>query len=254
MSNRSTHRSKLIAANWKMNLTKETATLLIKEILSGLSATNINNKEILICPSFTLLSHATSLLQNTIIKLGAQDCHFAEKGAYTGDISAAMLNDIGIKNVILGHSERRLFHKETDLEICNKVQAAHKSGLNVILCIGETKEEKDKGLTLSVLKNQIDNSLNCDFNAENTVIAYEPVWAIGTSLTPTIEEIQSTHLAIRKHIDSKNQNTANNIKILYGGSLKASNAKDILSLEDVDGGLIGGASLIASEFLSIINS
>jgi triosephosphate isomerase len=193
-------------------------------------------------------------LQNTIIKLGAQDCHFAEKGAYTGDISAAMLKDIGIKNVILGHSERRLFHKETDLEICNKVKAAHQSGLNVILCIGETKEEKDKGLTLSVLKNQIDNSLNCDFNAENTVIAYEPVWAIGTSLTPTIEEIQSTHLAIRKHIDSKNQNTANNIKILYGGSLKASNAKDILSLTDVDGGLIGGASLIASEFLSIINS
>ena len=144
--------------------------------------------------------------------------------------------------------------KETDLEICNKVKAAHQSGLNVILCIGETKEEKDKGLTLSVLKNQIDNSLNCDFNAENTVIAYEPVWAIGTSLTPTIEEIQSTHLAIRKHIDSKNQNTANNIKILYGGSLKASNAKDILSLTDVDGGLIGGASLIASEFLSIINS
>lgn len=247
-------RKKLIAANWKMNLNKDDSTSLINSILSGISSVDPMNKDILICPSFTLLSHVMLLLKGSIINVGAQDCHFAEKGAYTGDISALMLKDLGVSSVILGHSERRLFHKETDLDVCNKVKAAHKSLLKVVLCIGETKEEKDKGLTLSVLKNQLDNSLNCEFNAENTVIAYEPVWAIGTSVTPTTQEIQATHSAIREHIASKDKTTASNIKILYGGSLKASNAKEILSLQDVDGGLIGGASLVADEFLSIINS
>lgn len=244
-------RKKLIAGNWKMNGLITDAKGRINKLHNLLQDSN-SKVDVLICPPFTLLESAKEFCKNTNIMLGAQDCHFNENGAHTGDVSPLMLKDLSCKYVILGHSERRVDHNETNALVQKKVTAALHSGLIPILCIGESKEEKEKGITISVLQKQLLESL--PKNAENFVIAYEPIWAIGTSVTPTLKEIENTHQEIRKYLSTLIGDKADNIQILYGGSLKPSNAKEILALNNVDGGLIGGASLIAEDFFTIIAS
>lgn len=244
-------RKKLIAGNWKMNgLTTDAKERINK--LHNLIQGSKPKADILVCPPFTLLGALNEFCKNTNILLGAQDCHFNESGAHTGDVSPTMLQDLGCKYVILGHSERRVDHNESSALIQKKVTTALSNKLIPIICIGESKEEKDKGITISILQKQLTESL--PKNAEDFVIAYEPIWAIGTSITPTVEEIENTHLEIRKHLSTLIGNKASTIQILYGGSLKPTNAKEILALNNVDGGLIGGASLIAEDFFAIIAS
>lgn len=244
-------RKKLIAGNWKMNGLITDAQARINK-LHNLIKNSHSKVDVLVCPPFTLLTTVKELCHNTNIMLGAQDCHFNESGAHTGDVSPIMLKDLSCKYVILGHSERRVDHNESNALVQKKVTAALKHGLIPILCIGESKEEKEKKVTLKVLQKQLAESL--PKNAKNFVIAYEPIWAIGTSVTPTLEEIENTHQEIRNYLTTLIGNQANNIQILYGGSLKPSNAKEILALKNVDGGLIGGASLIAEDFFTIIAS
>ena len=187
--------------------------------------------------------------------LGAQDAHFAVKGAHTGDISPAMLTDIGCTYVILGHSERRADHFETSELVAQKAAAAYENGLKTIICIGETEKQRDEGKTIEVCAEQIMGSVPENADAANTVIAYEPVWAIGTGKTPTPEDVEEVHAAVRKVLAKKlGKGVANKMRILYGGSVKPSNAKEFLSLPDVDGALIGGASLKAQDFLAIAKS
>ncbi|MCL2566757.1 MAG: triose-phosphate isomerase [Alphaproteobacteria bacterium] len=249
------NRKILIAGNWKMNGTIEDSKTRINGINDFISKNGDKGAEILVCPPFTLLSAVISYTKNTEIKVGAQDCHFNKSGAHTGDISAAMLTDIGCKYVILGHSERRANHGETNEIVQSKSTAALENNLNVILCIGETLEERKQNKTIAVVENQIKNSLSALATAENTVIAYEPIWAIGTGLTPTTAEITEVHMAIRKFLASiKGDAFAQNTRILYGGSLNPNNAKEILAIADVDGGLIGGASLKAEDFCKIIDA
>ncbi|MDR2008487.1 MAG: triose-phosphate isomerase [Alphaproteobacteria bacterium] len=248
-------RSILIAGNWKMNGTVEDSLNRINGIKDFLSKNGDKGAEILVCPPFTLLSKVVGYTADSVIKVGGQDCHFNKSGAHTGDISAAMLVDVGAKYVILGHSERRANHGETNEIVQSKSTAALENGLNVILCIGETLDERKQGKTVGVVSEQIKNSLSSLATPENFVIAYEPIWAIGTGLTPTIEEIAETHMAIRKYLASlAGEDFAQKTRILYGGSLNPANAKEILALSDVDGGLIGGASLKAEDFCKIIDA
>ena len=185
--------------------------------------------------------------------VGAQDCHYAEKGAHTGDVSPVMLKNIGCDYVIVGHSERRTNHHETNELIAQKAEAAIKAGLKVIICIGETEKERDSCKTIDVCTKQIMGSVPEISTAQNTVIAYEPVWAIGTGRTPTTAEVEEVHAAIRKVVSKKlGRANANKMRILYGGSMKPTNAKELIALPDVDGGLIGGASLKVADFMAII--
>lgn len=244
-------RKKLIAGNWKMNCLTEEGVSLVKNIAAQTKA-NKFDCEFLICPPFTLLGLLKKYLRGTKIALGAQDVHFAEKGAHTGDISPLMLTDLGCKYAIIGHSERRVDHFESNELINKKAVAAHTAGLNTVICIGETGEERDAGKTIKVCQDEINGSVPADSTAKNTVIAYEPIWAIGTGKTPTAAEVQEVHAAIRKALSKKlGKATANKMRILYGGSVKPSNAAELLSLPDVDGALIGGASLKADDFVAI---
>ncbi len=244
----------LIAGNWKMNGTVEDSKIRIDGIKNFLSKKN-TNAEIVVCVPFTLLSKVVDNIGNSQINVGAQDCHFNKSGAHTGDISACMISDIGCSHVILGHSERRSDHSETNEIVKSKISSAIENNLTAILCIGETLDEKKQAKTLIVVQEQIKNSLSNRSTAENTVIAYEPIWAIGTGLTPTSNEISEVHAEIRKFLSSlRGEDFANKIRILYGGSLNPSNAKEILSIADVDGGLIGGASLKHEDFCKIIDS
>jgi triosephosphate isomerase len=247
-------RKTIIAGNWKMNGLKADSKERV-ENLANLLKDFKKDVEVVVCPSFPLLSYVSDLTKQTKIKIGGQDCHFNEKGAHTGDVSVAMLKDCGCQYVILGHSERRANHFENDDLVKQKLIRAISAGLKVILCVGETKDEKEKGLTLKVVETQLKGSLLELCNAENTIIAYEPVWAIGTGLTPTNEDIQNTHKEIRNMlVNILNKDVANNMSLLYGGSLNPKNAKEILALADVDGGLIGGASLLAQDFYTIIEN
>jgi triosephosphate isomerase len=186
------------------------------------------------------------------VALGAQDCHIAEKGAHTGDISPVMLKNAGCSYVIVGHSERRADHHESDVLVCKKAQAAYQAGLKAVICIGETEAQRDAGQTIAVCASQIAGSVPNEATAANTVIAYEPVWAIGTGKTPTAADVEEVHAAIRQAVAKKlGKAVANRMRLLYGGSVKPSNAAELLSLPDVDGGLIGGASLKASDFMGI---
>ena len=208
--------------------------------------------EFLVCPPFTLLTSVKKALRGAKVALGAQDCHFTEKGAHTGDVSPVMLKDIGCKYVILGHSERRADHKESSSLVNQKAVAAHAQGLTTIICIGETEAERLAGKTLQICTTQIKDSVPNDSTASNTVIAYEPVWAIGTGRTPTAADVEQVHAAVRDALAKKlGKAQAAKMRILYGGSVKPGNAKEFLSLPDVDGALIGGASLKADDFLGI---
>lgn len=246
-------RKKLIAGNWKMNCLNADGTLLAKEIATDVkSMGKLGNLEFLVCPPFTLLSSVRKALRGAKVALGAQDCHFNNNGAHTGDISPLMLKDAGCTYVILGHSERRTDHKETNELINKKAVNANNAGLKTVICIGETLAEREAGKEVEVCKSQILGSVPDNATEKNTVIAYEPVWAIGTGKTPTAEQVQAIHSEIRKVLAKKlSKAIANKMQILYGGSVKPLNAKEFLGLKDVDGALIGGASLKAADFMAI---
>jgi len=246
-------RKKIVAGNWKMNNDSNQTMTLIGE----LKKLNQVETSIMIAPAYTNLSMAQDLLLDSKIEVIAQNMHFSESGAFTGEVSANMLISIGIKTVILGHSERRKYFKETDDQLKLKVDAAIASSMKIIFCIGEEFEERKNNNHFEIVYDQINNSLfhlNED-SWSRIILAYEPVWAIGTGETATLDQIQEMHSMIRNNISERyTQELANSISILYGGSVKPSNSHDIFSLEDVDGGLIGGASLNANDFNQIINS
>ncbi|MGD9638992.1 MAG: triose-phosphate isomerase [Alphaproteobacteria bacterium] len=247
-------RKALIAGNWKMNgLTKDGESL-AKEVAQFYSQNQSEKASMLVCPPFTLLSKVLDAVKGSGVSVGAQDCHTNESGAYTGDISAKMLKDLGCDYVILGHSERRTYHKESNELICAKAEAAIKEGLKAVICIGETEAERDAGKTINVCEEQFKKSVPAVSNGENTVIAYEPVWAIGTGKTPTNADVEEVHAAIRKFAVEKMGAEADKLQLLYGGSVKPSNAKELLSIANVDGALVGGASLKADDFIAIAKS
>jgi len=220
--------------------------------MSLLNAVKNNNSyaEAVVCPPAIYLVAASAVLQNSFVALGGQDCSEKENGALTGDISATMLAEVGCKYVILGHSERRQFHGETDELIKAKAAKAVEKGLIPIICIGETLEERQAGKTLEVIKTQLDSAIPDDVDGEDIVIAYEPVWAIGTGLVATTEQIAEVHKEIRQNLQNRLAK-GEALRVIYGGSVKPDNAQDILSLEDVDGALVGGASLKGKDFLEI---
>ncbi len=230
----------IIAANWKMNGTVESARQLA-------SAVNPSDKcEVVLYPPFPLINEVVQAA-NPTIHIGGQDCHTEESGAYTGDVSAVMLKDIGCSYVITGHSERRQYHSETDELICRKSAAAHSAGLKAIICVGESLEQREAGDAIEVVKKQIRSSVPEAADYSNTIIAYEPVWAIGTGKTPTTDEIVEIHVAIISC-------TSGQFPVLYGGSVKGENAVEILALDGVGGVLVGGASLKADSFNQIIGA
>jgi triosephosphate isomerase (TIM) len=239
-------RRPLVAANWKMNGLKASIAELEK-IIAGASA--LAAVDLVVCPPATLIASFASKALGTRVAIGGQDCHAEAAGAYTGDISAEMLRDAGAAAVIVGHSERRRYHGETDAAVRAKAIAARRAGLLAIICIGETRAQRDAGRTRDVLRAQLDGSL--PDSSESVAIAYEPVWAIGSGSTPTRDDIGETHAFIRGQLSARFAETGRNTRILYGGSVKPGNARDLLSMEDVDGALVGGASLNADEFLAI---
>ena len=244
----------LIAGNWKMNGLTADAVALATEVKTAVKSKK-RTCEFLVCPPFTLLTSVKKTLRGVKVALGAQDCHFNEKGAHTGDVSPLMLVDAGCSYVILGHSERRADHGESNELVCQKAEAANKAGLKTVICIGETLEQRDAGKTIDVCSKQVMGSVPEGATAQNTVIAYEPVWAIGTGKTPTAQDVEDVHAAVRKVLAKKlGKAQANKMRILYGGSVKPSNAKEFLSLPDVDGALIGGASLKSVDFMAIADN
>jgi triosephosphate isomerase len=211
--------------------------------------------ELMICPPTTLVAQFAEKAKGSPIAIGAQNCHAETAGAFTGDISAEMLKDAGATAIIVGHSERRTYHKETDAEVRAKAQAAWRAGLVAIVCVGETKDERVGGKTLDVIGTQVAGSLPDGTTPENLVIAYEPVWAIGTGLTPTVADVAEVHSFIRGQVAKRfGQAVADGVRIQYGGSVKPSNAKELMSVADVDGALVGGASLKADDFFGIANA
>lgn len=247
-------RRKIIAGNWKMNNDFSEAQNLITKINSGLSGKKLD-ADVIICPPFTSLSEANSLIKNTPIKLGAQNMYFEDEGAFTGEISAKMLKSVGCEFVILGHSERRAIFQETDNLINKKIKKALDSGLKPIFCIGETLEQREKNITNQIIKSQLNEGLKdlTKNNLENIIIAYEPVWAIGTGKNATPDQAEEVHQFIRNWIcDNFSKEISEKIIIQYGGSVKPENAKELLSQKNIDGALVGGASLKAESFIGII--
>ncbi len=243
----------LIAGNWKMNGTGASLNQLMmigNGFMSGLDA----EAEALVCVPATLITRAAEILSRTPVHVGGEDCHTEESGAHTGDISAEMLKDAGASHVIVGHSERRTDHGEDDAAVHAKAAAAWRAGLVAIVCIGETRAEREADATLDILARQIAGSVPASATAANTVIAYEPVWAIGTGLTPTVADVAEVHADIRGRLVGKLGPAAAKIRILYGGSVKPSNARELLSVANVDGALVGGASLKAADFLGIADA
>ena len=245
----------LIAGNWKMNNTVEESINLTKELVE-FSKSFEKNREILICAPFTSLYVLKEIVKNSNVKLGAQNMHFEERGAYTGEISPIMLKDIGVDYVLIGHSERRQYFKEDDELLNKKLKAALKFNIKPILCVGETLEQREANIEKETVENQLINGLK-GLNEEeikNIVIAYEPVWAIGTGKTATSAEANDMISFIRNVIkELYNNHISENIIIQYGGSVKGSNAAEIMAKDDIDGALVGGASLKAEDFIQIIN-
>jgi triosephosphate isomerase len=248
-------RKKLIAGNWKMNKTSADAVQLVKDIVPA--AAKDHYVEVVICPPFTALESVARALEGSAAKLGAQNMHPEASGAYTGEISAGMLRALFASYVILGHSERRTYFKETDAFINQKVLAALKSQLKPILCVGETLQEREAGSTLTVIQTQLEQGLQnvAKDVATTVVIAYEPIWAIGTGKVATTAQAQEVHAFIRSLLTNLfGEAIAQKVRILYGGSMKPSNAPELLAQQDIDGGLIGGASLEARSFVELINA
>jgi triosephosphate isomerase len=239
----------LVAGNWKMNGLRDSRGELEK-IIQG-ARTNPAVCDLMICPPATLLGSFAAVAEGTQVAIGAQDCHPEPFGAFTGDISAEMLRDGGASAVIVGHSERRTYHKESDADVKAKAAAAARAGLVAILCIGETQEERNAGATLARIERQLDGSLPDILDEQKLVIAYEPVWAIGTGLTPTAKDVADVHGFIRQRLIKSHAGAGAAIRILYGGSVKPANAKELMGIGDVNGALVGGASLKAEDFLGI---
>ena len=244
-------RQTLVAGNWKMNGSKESIQSLLKGIAEGMS--DVNNTTVVVCAPSIYIPLVAEQVANTDIKFGAETVSENEAGAFTGEISTAMLNDFGTPYVIVGHSERRSLYGEQDVDTANKYAAARKAGITPILCLGESLEEREQGNTEAVVARQLDAVLDLEGveSLADAVIAYEPVWAIGTGVTASPEQAQDVHQFIRGKIAAMDADIADKVQILYGGSMNAANANDLLSMEDIDGGLIGGASLKADDFLAI---
>ncbi len=246
-------RRKVIAGNWKMNMLPNEAMQFI-ETLAPLVKNTEN--EVILCVPYTDLFYSLLTVQGTNIKIGAQNMHFEESGAYTGEVSGKMLKSIGVEYVIIGHSERRQYFNETDETVNKKVKAAFANGLKPIVCVGETLEQREAGQTVEIITSQIEKALKdlTAEQAENTIIAYEPIWAIGTGKTATAEQANETIKSIRDKIcQMYGQMVSNRVIIQYGGSVKSTNAKEIFEMSDIDGGLIGGSSLKPEEFSKIVN-
>ena len=246
-------RRKVIAGNWKMNMLPNEAMAFIE----GLAPLVKNSEaEVVLCVPYTDLFYSLLTAQDTNIKIGAQNMHWEESGAYTGEVSGKMLKSIGVEYVIIGHSERRQYFNETDETVNKKVKSAFANELKPIVCVGETLEQRETGKAEEIITNQTKIALDglTEEQVENTIIAYEPIWAIGTGKTATAEDANNSIKAIRNEI-AKNygQNIADKVIIQYGGSVKASNAKELFSTSDIDGGLVGGASLKVEEFANIVN-
>jgi triosephosphate isomerase len=240
----------LVAGNWKMNgLTAPSAAELGK-VIEGYRPLR-PKLDLMVCPPATLLVALAHVVVGSRVAVGGQDCHPERSGAFTGDISAEMLADAGATAVIVGHSERRTLHRETDALVRSKTQAAHRAGLTAIVCVGETQEQRQAGKTLAVIRGQIEGSLPDIATAANLILAYEPVWAIGTGLTPTAADVAEVHHAIRERLAARYKAEGEGMRILYGGSVKPSNARELLSVAEVNGALVGGASLKADDFLAI---
>lgn len=243
-------RQTLVAGNWKMNGSKES----IQSLLSGITAGMSDVKStVVVCAPYIYIPMVSELLADSDVSFGAENISEHEAGAFTGEISASMLNDFGTQYVIVGHSERRSLYGEQDADTANKYAAARKAGIKPILCLGESLEEREQGITEEIVSRQLDAVLDLEGvdSLLDAVIAYEPVWAIGTGMTATPEQAQDVHKFIRGKIAAMNAEVAEKVQILYGGSMNATNANELLSMEDIDGGLIGGASLKAEDFLAI---
>jgi triosephosphate isomerase len=244
-------RHTLVAGNWKLNGSLDS----VKELISGIKAGagDAAQTQIAVCPPFIYIPLVAELLEGTAIGWGSQDISDQDSGAFTGEVSGAMLNDFGCRYAIVGHSERRALYAEDDEFTARKFAAARRCGLTPILCVGETLEEREQGVTEQVVERQLDAVINLEGIAAlgDAVIAYEPVWAIGTGKTATPEQAQDVHAFIRSKLAGLDKGVADNMQILYGGSVKGSNAAELFAMQDIDGGLIGGASLKASEFLAI---
>jgi triosephosphate isomerase len=241
-------RRKLAAGNWKMNGSRAS----LAEVDRIVAAARGLGIDVLICPPATHLAWVRERIGGESVRTGGQDCHPAHHGPHTGDISAAQLADVGATHVILGHSERRQDHGETDALVAAKVRAAWAAGLTAVICLGETLAERQAGDTLAVIARQFEGSVPEGAAGRNTVIAYEPVWAIGSGLTPSQAEIAEVHAALRRHLHRRFPAEAEAIRLLYGGSVKPANAAAIFAVPEVDGALVGGASLRADEFLPIL--
>jgi triosephosphate isomerase len=241
----------LVAGNWKMNGLRSSLEVL-REIQAGYTPGLEGKADLLVCPPATLIHLFAQEAVGSRIAIGGQDCHAKETGAFTGDVSAEMLADAGAAYVIVGHSERRQYHAERDADVRAKAAAAHRAGLVAIVCVGETRAEREAGRTLAVVRRQLRGSIPDLSSSRNLVVAYEPVWAIGTGLTPTPADVAEVHALIRdelRRLVGKDEQAA--VRILYGGSVKPSNAAELLAVADVNGALVGGASLVAADFLAI---
>jgi triosephosphate isomerase len=242
-------RRPLVAGNWKMNGLRSSAGELDK--LVEAAAALARNVDLMVCPPATLVTSFAARAKGSKLLIGGQDCHPEPAGAYTGDIAAEMLADAGASAVIVGHSERRTYHHEDDDAVRRKAEAARRAQLVAIVCVGETRADRDAGRTLEVVGRQLDGSLPDGADAASLVVAYEPVWAIGTGLTPTPADVIEVHGFIRARLYGRFGAAGEAMRVLYGGSVKPANAKDLLTLANVDGALVGGASLKAEEFLGI---
>jgi triosephosphate isomerase len=241
-------RRPLVAGNWKMNGLKGSAGELAKMIERAGEAAKA---DLMICPPATLVAQLAAAALGSKVAIGGQDCHAEASGAFTGDVAAEMLRDAGASAVIVGHSERRQYHTESDAAVNAKARAAWRAGLMAIICVGETKDERTSGRALDVVGKQVAGSVPDGATAANTVVAYEPVWAIGTGLTPTPADVAEVHGFIRKQLGARFGAVAEGMRILYGGSVKPSNAAELMAVANVDGALVGGASLKADDFLGI---
>ena len=243
-------RRKLAAGNWKMNGSPEALGM-----IGQLAASHGSGQcDIVLCPPATLLASAVTATSGTSVGIGAQDCHAEPKGAFTGDCSASLIAQTGATYVILGHSERRDAHGETDALVAAKITAAQAQGLTAILCVGESLDDREAGNALGVISDQLAGSLPEDVSAAQLVVAYEPIWAIGTGRIPTHDQIAEVHAALRQQLLSRFGEAAQTIRLLYGGSVKADNAAGIFGIADVDGALVGGASLSAEDFSPIVSA
>jgi triosephosphate isomerase (TIM) len=243
-------RRPLVVGNWKMNGLRKSGSELLRILEDCVRLPR--HVDLVVCPPATLIAQFAGLVRGSRVRIGGQDCHPEPAGAYTGDIAAEMLADAGAVLAILGHSERRSYHKETDAQVRVKTLAAWRAGMAAIVCIGETRQEREGRQTLDVVARQLAGSLPEGARGENLVIAYEPVWAIGTGLTPTPADVAEVHNLIRRKLVERYRGAGETMRILYGGSVKPANAKELMTVENVDGALVGGASLDPDDFMRIV--